>query len=246
MIKRIFAALASSMVLLGNAAAQTTTVDWTNFSSNSTTQNAILFRDAGGTPLSQGAADQNTDGFLVQLGYFSMGATGANFSGVFIPLTGALNTGRTAIGDNPALVGSGDGVITFNTFFRSGTSSVDVYDPDFDPGYYVTQSSIMITNTTPANGQVLAIRFFGSTDDSGNYNTVSADNWLWQTPDTAGGGLVSINLATNFNGSGGAPMLEFEDPMNPFLTTIPEPSTVTLMVLGTVAFAGYRRFRNRA
>ena len=231
------------MLLLSSAAGQTTTVDWTNFSSDATTQNAILFRDAGGTPLSEGSPTQNTDGFLVQLGYFSMGTTGSNFSGVWIPLTGALNTGRTAIGDNPALIGSGDGVITFNTFFRPGTNAVDVYDPDFDAGYYVTQSSIMISNTTPANGQVLAIRFFGSTDDTGTYNTVSADNWLWQQPDTAGGGLVNINLATNFNGSGGAPMLEFEDPLNPFLTTIPEPSTVTLMVLAAAGLVGYRRFR---
>ena len=245
MIKRFVSASAAFMMLLAAAAAQTTTVDWTNFSSDATTQNAILFRDAGGTPLSQGAANQNTDGFLVQLGYFSMGTTGSNFGGVWIPLTGALNTGRTAIGDNPALTGSGDGVITFNTFFRPSTNAVDVYDPDFDPGYYVTQSAIMITNSTPVNGQVLAIRFFGSTDESGSYNTVSADNWLWQTPDTAGGGLVSINLATNFNGSGGAPMLEFEDPSSPFLATIPEPSTVTLMALSAIGAVGYRRFRRR-
>ena len=243
MIKRSSVAVAIAMMLTATASAQTTTVDWTNFSADSTTQNAILFRDAGGTPLSQGEADQNTDGFLVQLGYFSMATTASNFAGVWIPLTGDLNTGRTAIGDNPSLTGSGDGVITFNTFFRPGTAAVDVYDPDFDVGYYVTQAQNQITNSSPANGQVLAIRFFGSTDENGNYNTVSADNWLWQEPDTPGGGVVNINLATNFNGSGGAPMLEFEDPANPFLTSIPEPSTYALLTLGAIAMAAYRRFK---
>lgn len=245
MIKHLLVAAVVAIVA-ASATAQTTTVDWTNFSANATTQNAILFRDATGTPLSQGAATQNTDGFLVQLGYFSLGTTESNFAGVWIPLTGALNTGRTAIGDNSSVSGSGDGVITFNTFFRAGSAAVDVYDPDFDVGYYVTQSAVMITNTTPANGQVLAIRFFGSTDASGNYNTVSADNWLWASPNTPGGGLVNINLATNFNSSStGAPMLEFEDAANPFLTTIPEPSTYALLTLGAIGMAGYRRFKKR-
>ena len=244
MIKHVLVAVAVAL-MAASAAAQTTTVDWSNFSPDPTTQNAILFRDATGTPLSQGVATQNTDGFLVQLGYFSLGTPGSNFAGVWIPLTGALNTGRTAIGDSSNLSGSGNGVITFNTFFRPDSTAVDVYDPDFDAGYYVTQSAVMITNSTPANGQVLAIRFFGSTDENGNYNTVSADNWLWASPSTTGGGLVNINLATNLNGSGGAPLLEFEDAANPFLTTIPEPSTYALLTLGAIGLAGYRRFKKR-
>lgn len=248
-------ALAAALLCsaLTQALAQTTQVDWTNFSSVPATQNALLFRDASGTPLSQGSPVLNTDGMLVQLGFFAGSTTANNFTGTWTPITGATfaqfptQPARTAIGDSPDLTGSGNGVITFNTTFTQGSNEVRVYafDPDgifSDPGTYTTLSSISINNVQLPNGQVLAIRFYDSTNDTGSYNTVSADNWLWQAP-TVAGSIVNINLAANFTGSGGAAALEFEDAANPFLTTVPEPSTYALILLGLGSLAYMRRRR---
>lgn len=221
---------------VGSAFAQTT-VNWSNFSSTPATQDSILFRDFNGTALSQGVATANTDGFLVQLGYFSTATTAANFSGTWIPITGFGAAVHTSIGDTFNLSGAGAGQIQFNTFFSAGTNSVEVYDAIADPGFYVTQSSVTITNNVPMNGQVLAIRFYDSASGTtGRYNTVSADNWIWQSPNTPGGGIVSINLASNFTGSGSAPALEFQDANNAFRTAIliPEPSTYAFIGLGVL------------
>lgn len=246
-------------ILIGSfssALGQTTQVDWTNFSSISSVQSAILFRDADGTPLSQGAATANTDGMLVQLGYFTSGTASNNFAGTWTPLTGFVfsqlpsQPARTAIGDSPFLTGSGNGVITFNTTFTEGSDLVRVYtlDPDglaTDPGTYLTRSSITITSATPPNGQILAIRFYNSPGDTGLYNTVSADNWTWQSPTAAGALVSSINLASNFTNSNGAPSLEFEDAANPFLTTIPEPSTYMLFATAAFGMLAMRKLKSR-
>jgi hypothetical protein len=222
---------------------ETTTVNWSNFSSSSATQSTLLLRDSTGTALPQGSPTTNKDGDLVQLGFFSLGNTTTNFAGVWTPITGSGSTNHTSIGDSSNLVGSGIGVITFNTFFSLSTTAVQVYDPSADSGQYTTQSSISITSTNPPNNQVLAIRFYDTLSGlSGHYNTVSSDSWLWQTPSTSGGGpIVSIDFATS--------TLEFEDPTpaNNFRTSllvvaVPEPSSLALV---GIALAGYTLFRAR-
>lgn len=254
--KFLFAALVT-VAFAGVAVAQdTTTVIWTNFSANSGTQNSVLFRDAAGNPLSQGTANQNTDGMLVQLGYYSGATNGSsNFVGTWTPLTGftfsSLPTqpARTSIGDafnnnGGGGNGSGAGVIDFTTFFVSGDNQPFVYDPQFS-GSYQTLSSVPISNTTPPNGIILSIRFYDTTNGTGNYNAVSADSWVWQSPNTPGGGNVNISIATLFNdGPGGAfADLEWFDPNNPFKTTvpIPEPSTYALLTLGAIGMMALRR-----
>jgi hypothetical protein len=238
-------------------AQDTTTVNWGNFSSTSTTQNAILFRDAGGTALSQGVATTNTDGMLVQLGYFNAATTANNFGdGTWVPLTGftfsSLPTqpARTSIGDSFNNTGSGNGVIDFQTFFLPGENQPYVYDPSFS-GAYQTQSSITITNSLPQTGQVLSIRFYDATTNAGHYNTVSADNWTWQSPNTAGGGQVNISIATLYaDGPGGSlPDLEWQSVSvfglngTEFRTVlpIPEPSSLALFGIGLVAIPLLRR-----
>ena len=244
-------------------AQDTTTVNWSNFSANASTQNSILFRDAGGTALSQGVAANNTDGMLVQLGYYSAATAANNFAGTWIPITGATSASlptqpaRTSIGDafnnnGGGGSGSGNGVIDFQTFFALGVGADNqpfVYDPSFT-GSYQTLSSVTISNTTPPNGQILSIRFYDTTTGTtGFYNAVSADNWTWQSPNTAGGGQVNISIATLFNdGPGGnLPDLEFQasGPLADFRTVIaiPEPSTFAL--LGVSAF-GLVLIRRRA
>jgi len=256
--------IAFALFLAGTVISQgqdTTSVVWGNFSGNTATQNAILLLNGSGNSLSQGVPTQNTDGFLVQLGFFE-GSTGANnFTGTWRPLTGAVfsqlptQPARTSIGDSSNNTGAGNGVISFQTFFLSGENQPFVYDPAF-AGAYQTQSSITITNTTPPSGQVLAIRFYDTTNGaSGFYNTVSADNWTWQAPNTPGGGQVNIVMANNFTNPGGAvPPLEFESfpafgAAGDFRTVIlvPEPSTYALLMVGLMGAAfARRRFKSAA
>lgn len=224
---------------------ESTTVVWTNFSSDGPTQESLLLRDFGGAPLSQGAAGVNSDGRLVQLGYFSMGTITNNFLGTFIPITGFLAATRTSVGDSAGLGGSGAGVISFSSFYALNTTDVQIYSAGDDPGAYTSQSSISITTMAPPNNQVLAIRFFDTNNgQSGFFNTVSSDSatWQWKTPSTEGGGpVVFIDFANT--------TLEFEDFANPFRTTIlvPEPSTYALLMVGLVgAVAARRRFKRPA
>jgi hypothetical protein len=222
-------ALATSAVY---GQAPTLTIDWFN---NSTT----LFRNAAGTPLSQGTA-ANNDGTLVQLGYFTMASAGNNFAGTFVALTGFGSQPRTTIGDSPDLTGLGNGVVGFSTTFSEGSNLVQVYDPAFDIGFYTTQSQQTIMAGMPPVGTILAIRFFNSNDTSGAYNTVSADAWQWQAPTVAGTNIL-LNIPSQF-ASG---MLRWEDASSPFLTTIPEPSTYALLAAGIGAVVVARRRRNK-
>lgn len=234
MNRRVWIFLAC-IALSGVAFAQTTTVNWFNNS-------GTLLLDINGVALSQGAANTNTDGMLIQLGYFSTGTTASNFSGNWVALTGATSVGETTIGDSNNLTGLGNGVFGFNTFFTLGSSAVNVYDPGIDQGWYVTTSSVPISSVTPPNGQVLAIRFYDThSGTSGNYNTVSADTWLWQTPTNAGPS-VTIDLANS--------TLEWQDPNNAFRTSIaatavPEPGTVALLTAAALFLRTAKRVRRR-
>src|SRR3954449_13537316 len=166
--------------LYSQTALSTTEVDWFN-SANS------LLRDMNGVALSQGVATVNTDGRLVQLGYFN-GSTGVSFTGDWIPLTGAPTAVPgllpTTLGDSEGLTGAGDGRIAFTTVFHFNTNTPVVFEGQ--PGEYPTQSSVTITGTQPAAGQVLGIRFYDSSDASGKFNTVEAANWQWAVPTDLG------------------------------------------------------------
>jgi hypothetical protein len=234
--------LAILLCAAANAFSQTTTT--VTISNGATT----LLQDFSGNPLPQGAGATNSDGSLIQLGYYQSGSTAANFGTVggtdWVSLTSASPSvgPNTTIGDtfNKAAGGAGAGTLSFTQiiFVVEDGTSVDVYDPG-DSGHYITLSMVN-PSTVPAN-QVLAIRFFDTTTGtSGRYNAVSADNWLWKTPDSTGTLTVPINLTTS--------TLEFLDPLNAFKTSllvvaVPEPSTYasTLLSLGAMAFVGIRR-----
>jgi PEP-CTERM motif-containing protein len=228
-ILALAAFLASAAVGFGQT--DTTTVNWFNDAST-------LLRNSSGTALSQGNASLNTDGMLVQLGYFSTGTAANNFSGTWTPLTGATAP-FTTIGDSSDLAGSGNGMIQFSTFFHPGTTAVQVYLPVLDPGAYATMSSVTVSLATPPPNQVLAIRFYDTANTTGHYNTVSSDTWLWQSP-AASPVTVTINLA--------ASTLEWESVAQGFSGTefktvlpIPEPSTYALFGLGAVGMMALRR-----
>ena len=208
---------------------------------------ASLLRDQAGNPLGQGTANLNSDGMLIQLGYFSMGTAAANFAGTWIPITGFGTTlPRTSIGDSADLSGAGNGVLAFTTVFRSTSNLVQVFDPGAgDVGTYTSQSSITITSTTPPSGQILAIRFYNTaTGTSGLFNTVSSDNWMWQSPTDAGS-----NVLLNLVSAAAAGTLEFQSTAtfgagSNFMTVIaiPEPSVTGLIGLGGLGLVlAYRR-----
>lgn len=202
---RVLALLVSACATASVYAQSTTTVNWFNSS-------ATAFKDSNGTALLQGAAGTNSDGMLVQLGYYSNATSTNKFAGTWVPLTGVTGSTRTTIGDSRNLQGSGNGVIAFNTFFLDASQTVQVYDPDFDNGAYQTKSSLTISSTTPPAGQILAIRFYDTGDGaSGHYNAVSSANWTWNPP-SPGSDPVSIDAS--------AAGLDFEDSANPYKTSL--------------------------
>lgn len=211
------AALAVAVFVCGSAslfAQATTTVNW--FNSSGTT-----LRDTNGTPLSPGAADTNSDGMLVQLGYYANATAANKFAGTWVPITGAIGLPRTSVGDSPRQSAAEGGAVGFNTFFIAGSADVEVYDPAVgDVGHYQTRSSVAITSTTPPDQQLLAIRFYDTADGvSGHYNAVSATTWRWIAP-TAAGPIVTIDLANS--------AVEFEAGADPYRTSVsvePAPTT---------------------
>lgn len=251
-----------SAVLLGAfhtaSAQEAVTVSFGNFSSDGPTQTSLLLRDEAGIALSQGMANVNTDGALIQLGYYSMATAGNNFLGDWIPITGFNSTlgTRTSIGDSADLAGSGNGRISFGATFSSGTNQVRVYtfDPDgfnSDPGTYETQSQVTImapqpgppaVAAVPPSGQIMSIRFYNNSAGNALYNAASSNSWTWIPP--------SLNPTTNtfdFAAAQAAGSLVFENFDNPFRTVIlvPEPSTYALLGVGALLLAR-ARFRKRA
>jgi hypothetical protein len=213
--------------LFSQTAASTTEVDWFN-SANS------LLRDMNAVALSQGVAAVNTDGTLVQLGYFN-GSTGLSFTGDWVPLTGAATAVPgllpTTIGDSEGLTGAGNGRIAFTTVFHFNTNTPVVFEGQ--PGEYTTFSSVTITGSQPVGGQVLGVRFYDSNDASGKFNTVEAANWQWVVPTDLGLPVVLINLDQTSS------PLVWQDAANPFkatLSAVPEPSTYASALLGLALF----------
>ena len=249
-MKRTFTlCLLSLLATVGSAFSQAnTTVNWSNFTFDSGTQSSVLFRDAAGNALSQGTGSVNTDGALVQLGYYDAATAGNNFLGNWVALTGFGPSVHTSIGDassNPAAGGSGNGIADFVTLFNLNTSNPIVYPGD--TGTYATQSQVAVTATTPANGQILSIRFYDNPAGSGNFNAISANDWIWSSPTTTGGGaIVNLLIADAFaDGPGGslADLVFQFGPSSAFrtVTPVPEPSTYALLAVGAAGMVALRR-----
>ena len=133
------------------------------------------------------------------------------------------------MGDSLDLAGVGNGLFAFNAVFSLLQNTVAIYSEEIDPGYYQTSSSIVITSLLPSADQVLAIRFYDSEAGSGLYNTVSADTWLWKVPSSTPT-VVTIDLADS--------LMEWQDPSNPFRTTIAVPEPTVLSMFGIIVGAG--------
>ncbi len=216
-MKRYFAAFLLSLACVAVPAHAVTTVITMDSGSQTMTNNA-------GAALS-GGTTANGNGTVIQLGYFT-GATAANnFSGTWVPLTGAgsANTAynTTSIGDLNAN-GAGDGTFAFDNLV-------------FDPAVAGQNQNLPGSTTIP-----LAIRFYNTTTTGAatEINTVSSDLWLWKTPAAPSPLPPTINISLDDAG------LEWQNgPSSAFKTTaVPEPSRILLGMMG-LAFVGLRRRR---
>jgi PEP-CTERM motif len=188
----------------------------------------------GSTALT-GGTSLDGDGAVLQLGYFSSATAANNFSGTWVALSGqtSLNTAiisgsndsepynKTSIGDLTN-AGAGDGTFALSLTFVAG-------DPTSG-------------NSLPTAGTPLAIRFYNGTSiaTSTFYNTVSADSWIWLTPQPSNvPNTVAITLdAANLEWES---IVKFgQTGTTAFHTTIPvpEPSTITSTILGTGLLGG--------
>jgi len=192
---------------------------------------SAILRDSQLNPLTAGTTADG-DGAVIQLGYYSQATAANNFLGTWVPLSGqgSLNTGPVdgsspSIGYNQTSIGdinaSADGA---GTFALSLT---------------FTTGSATIGNSLPGSTSIpLAIRFYNGTSiaNSTEFNVVSADQWLWQTP-SDNPPLVTISLSeSNLEWLGGA--------ASAFKTAVPEPSTAVLAMMSGCALILRRRRRN--
>ena len=171
--------------------------------------------DNVGNPLLPGTSIDG-DGDLIQIGYFS-GDT-ATFSGDWIPITGLGSANPTLL----TSIGDGGDSTSFGIF--SGSILFDTTDP--------ASSSAL-----PTGGTQLAIRFYNDTTEATatHYNTVTSSDLSWEfpTPSTPQGTPAALDM----DGT----TLVWEDALNPFMTTIPEPASAALGLLSGLFLLRRRR-----
>ena len=184
------------------------------------------FLDVDGTPLKLGELKQNTDGDLIQLGYFSEASTSNLFQGDWVPLTAGLY-----FGDSSTLSGGNPGQFQVSILFLDGSDIVTVY-PDA-AGSFQTQASHIITSSAPKGspGQLLAIRYFdrNTISEGVRYNTIADSSWKWEPLSDQLGFPTIIAIDTQ------STALEFQDPDNPYTASIKKNITAEHLPVYTVA-----------
>ena len=229
--------------------AATTSVDnqWPN--AFGTGVNPRLTSD-GTTNLTAGATDGTAstagDGAVFQIGVFvgvSTGLDPASFTpgdwGTFTPITGlgSLNPGiDTTIGDGTDPGGS------FVGGFPDGLYAIGV---TFDTTVHTLPAELL------AGDLRLGVRYFDTTADPDTvtgeqWNTVTSFNsgWVLSSPSDTPSTPKNAKLDDRISPTTGAPVgepLVWEDSLNPFITSIPEPSTTLLSLLGASLLFRRRR-----
>ena len=163
------------------------------------------------------------DGTVVQLGYYSTATSGNNFSGNWVPITGAgsLNTAfnNSTLGDLDGN-GAGDGTFANSFSFNTDTAATVV--------------------ALPVNGAILAVRFYNGTTlvNSTHFAAASNNLWTWISPISTPS-TINMSLDDGVVWQGG-----FTAYTGNLLTAIPEPSTyASLAGLAILGFAAMRRRR---
>ena len=180
---------------------------------------AEVLKDANGNPLSAGVQG-NGDGDLVELGYFTSATTSDPFSGQWIALTR-----QTHVGDSSSGYGFNDGMFIFTTNFLKNRDYVVVFPTE--PKEFEDNPGFTITATTPPPGTPVCIRFYDKPTLGGaNYNTVTGAEWLW--PSFPSGSSIPSNhyfKISNIASSWKTGAI-FEDPANPFKTSLSPTYTI--------------------
>ncbi|MEA3209356.1 MAG: hypothetical protein QOE70_2413 [Chthoniobacter sp.] len=187
-----------------------------------------------------GGTNQDGNGCVLQLGYYSQATTANNFLGNWVPLTGegSANNGGIVPGSSPAKTydKTSVGDVTVNgaangTFASSGLTFVSGS---------ATGRSLPASTTIP-----LAIRLYNASTIASStfYNVVSDDLWLWKDINSDPPPLP-INISLNDPGlewlsiaSGQAANTAFHTTM----LTVPEPGISGLLLAGLVGIVARRR-----
>lgn len=187
------------------------------WSTETRTTSVNLLKDSNFSLLQSGNA-LNGDGDLVELGYFNEGNSTHPFAGDWIPLSLS-----THVGDASSGYGYSDGIFSFRSTFTRDSSLVSHYWGQ--PKVFHDYLAEPVTSSSPPQGAKVSIRFYDSPNKGGaKYNSVTGANWNWPSFPTGNSipttsyFLVSPNSQppTSIWSYGST----FEDPNNPFMTTI--------------------------
>ncbi|MBJ06589.1 MAG: hypothetical protein CMO40_05640 [Verrucomicrobiaceae bacterium] len=218
-------AITSLLVASTLSKAATSAVDVTyldNFLPLTSPGSATPITNTSGVPIAEGS--------VIQIGYFAgpgLGQDPATYTAAdwasFQPVSGAGSA-------NPQYNTRTDTGLP--GFMSLGVTFDDADDPA--PASLPTGSSRRI-----------GVRIFDSADENGFYNTVTSAQQDWEfrplSDNIQPPGNASLDARVPSTDGNPAPGLVWEDNANPFVTSIPEPSSALLALVGMAFLARRRR-----